>query len=151
MVANSWKLLVQRYSTIESGTGTARPGRSFRRKRWAAKSRVRSFVCNNHNPFASGGFWAQYPNIDSYFFCFLRIREQAQCQPRNSLKMLLQYQSNYSNNPSTFSGYQGNLLSLDLLSRVTISLHIGMETPGDLGHTQTLLPQARKYNGHPTV
>ncbi|KAH9991382.1 hypothetical protein BJV77DRAFT_1150603 [Russula vinacea] len=59
------------------------------------------------------------------------------------------------NNPATFPeyGYHGNPFSMDLPSQVTISSTIGTgNIAGNTqANTQTSLPQARKYNGRPTL
>ncbi|KAH9991387.1 hypothetical protein BJV77DRAFT_539475 [Russula vinacea] len=53
------------------------------------------------------------------------------------------------NDPTTFSGYQGNPQSPDIASQAPLSSNIG---PGStLGNTQTSLPQAVGHHGHSTV
>ncbi|KAH9991390.1 hypothetical protein BJV77DRAFT_1068353 [Russula vinacea] len=51
--------------------------------------------------------------------------------------------------PTTFPGYQGSPHSPDISSQAHMSSYIG--TGSSLGHTQTSLPQAMGYHGHPTV
>ncbi|KAH9991391.1 hypothetical protein BJV77DRAFT_1068354 [Russula vinacea] len=51
--------------------------------------------------------------------------------------------------PTTFPGYQGSPHSPGISSQAHMSSYIG--TGSSLGHTQTSLPQAMGYHGHPTV
>ncbi|KAF8465590.1 hypothetical protein DFH94DRAFT_354245 [Russula ochroleuca] len=53
------------------------------------------------------------------------------------------------NDRTTFPGYQGSPHSPDILSQAPMSSYIG--TRSTLGNTQTSLPQAMGYHGHPTV